>query len=82
MEYQKNYEENFICSTNYFYIDYTEQQKIQIPGRKFFSHLSYENKYERRRSTGRKVEKFVLMSGDGYKKYKTEEKILIKGGIT
>ena len=26
--------------------------------------------------------KFVLMSGDGYKKYKTEEKILIKGGIT
>jgi len=44
--------------------------------------LSYENKYERRRSTGRKVEKFVLMSGDGYKKYKTEEKILIKGGIT
>ena len=25
---------------------------------------------------------FVLMSGDGYKKYKTEEKILIKGGIT
>jgi hypothetical protein len=35
--HQMNYEENFICSTNYFYIDYTEQQKIQNPGG------SYEN---------------------------------------